>query len=369
MIRLELRDTAFKVLEILDREAFNLAWAYSRIGGCGEFRFGLPRRLFEEKSISGDFNIRIYWKNPETNNLDLWYQGLVEDKIPSVLGNNETIEISGHGYSSQLRRIYIDETFTSTELSAIVASIIGTNVSADTDIVFDASLIATTGFTPDTLDFNDDAESAIQKCADIAGGIEWGVDRDRKFFFKANDTDVGFRFPFGRNITNFTEDVEFRSIVNRAVVQGAQTGGTYYASTHNEDTSQLKYNLRTEVLQNSSIITDAVAAQYATAYFSEYATPQRRANADLINYEALLEATTPIPLVDLVEKLITYGTRKYGTFLYSGSVNRQINRVNYKLTNQNSLEISLDFGKKRPTVSEEFSRILYDLDQQRSASL
>lgn len=369
MIRLELRDKSFTVLEILDREYLDLSWSYSRIGGCGEFSFGLPRELFEEGSISGDFNVRIYSQNQDTRGLDLWYQGLVEDKVPSVRGNSEKIEISGHGYSVQLPRIYIDQTFSNTEISLIVASIIGTDVSANTDIIFDASLIATTSFTPDELDFNDDAQSAIQKCADIVGGIEWGVDRDRKFFFKAKDTEVGLRLPFGKDITKFTEDIDFRSIVNRAVVQGAQVGGTYYQSTYNEDNSQLKYNLRTSVLSNSSILTDAVASQYATAYFADYAKPQRRANCDLIGFEGLVEATVPLSLVNFIVKNITYGTRKYGTFLYSGIIDRQINRISYSVKSRNSLSVSIDFGLSRPNISEQFNRIEYNLDQQRSAAL
>lgn len=369
MIRVELRDRDFNLLEILDREYTDLAWSYSAIGGCGGFGFGLPRKLFEEKSISGDFNIQIKWKNPDTNVFDLWYQGIVEDKIPSVKGNKESIEISGHGYSVQLARIYIDQTFTSIEISEIVASIVGTNVEADTDIIFDASLISTTNFTPDTLDFNDDAQSAIQKCADIVGGIEWGVDRDRKFFFKPKETTVGLRLPFGKNITNFSEDIDFRSIINRAIIQGAQVGGTYYKSTYNKADSQLKYNLRTLVLSNSSIVSDDVASQYATSYFAEYAQPQRRASCELIGYDGLLEATTPLPLVNLIAREITYGTRKYGTFLYSGFIDRKINRINYSVKSRGSVQIELDFGQSRPDISEQFNRIDYNLEQQRSAAL
>ena len=369
MIRVELRDRDFNLLEILDREYLRLGWSYSAIGGCGGFGFGLPRKLFEEKSISGDFNIQIKWKNPDTNVFDLWYQGLVEDKKPKVEGNKEDIQISGHGYSVQLDRIYINQTFTSTEVSEIVASIVGTDVAADTNIIYDASLISTTSFTPDTLDFNDTAESAISKCAEIVGGIEWGVDRDRKFFFKPKETTVGLRFPFGKNITNFSEDIDFRSIVNRAVVQGAQVGGTYYTNTYNKDDSQLKYNLRSLVLSNSSIVTDAVASQYATAYFAEYATPQRRANCELIGYDGLLEATTPLPLVNLIAREITYGTKKYGTFLYSGFIDRQINRISYRVRSKESIKMTLEFGKIRPALSEQFNRIEYNLDQQRSAAL
>lgn len=369
MFRVELRDKDFNILEILDREFIDLSWSYSRIGGCGEFHFKLPRKLYEEKSISGDHNIRIYHRNSSTRDFDLWYQGLVENKMPKISGNTENIEISGHGYQAQLSRIYIAQTYTNLEISAVVAAIVGTYVDPDTDVVFDASLIATTTFTPDKLEFNTDALTAIQTCADIVGSREWGVDKDRKFFFKEKSSSVAFRYPLGNLITDFQEDLDFKEIANRVVIQGAQVGGTYYTATYNDTNSQLKYNIRTRVLSNSSISTSAVGSQFATAIFAEYNDVIRKGSGSLVGIEACIEATVPIGLVAIISKEITYGEKYYGTFLYSGRVNRQVNRVNYSLSNNGSLKIGLDLGHPRPTLAEQISQLEYQLEQQRSAAL
>ena len=366
--RLELRDRNFVVRDILDDEALNLSWSYSRVGGCGDISFTLPRRRFEERALSGEFNLRLYYKNA-SGTFDLWYQGLVEIKSPNVRGKTEDIEVSGHGYQSQLSRIYLNNiTFTSTEASAIVAAIIGTYVSPYTNIT--AGVIGTTDFTPSSITFNETALSALEKVADIVGSREWGVDASRQFFFKARSSEIGFRFLKGNNITNFQDNQDFTQIINQIYVQGAQVGGTYFTfGPYNDLDSQAKYNLRTEFLQNSSVTTSDVALQLATARLEEKKEVSRRANCELVNYVAQMEATTPIPLFAEISKKVKYGQKKYGTFLYSGIVGRVINRINYMLTNNNSLKISVELGQLRPNIAEQISQLEYNLDQQRSASL
>lgn len=370
MFRLELRDKDFAIEEILDGEYFDLKWTYSRIGGCGSFSFSLPRKIFEEKAITGDSNVRIYYRDQSTKSYTLWYQGLVENKIPDVSGNSESMDISGHGYVAQLSRIYLNNvSYSSQEISTIITDILDSYVTPNTNISYEAVDIGTTAFTPDAIDFNDTALSAIEKCADLAGGIEWGVDKDRNFFFKQKSTTVGFRHRFGKNIINFSEDLSFQDIVNRVIVQGAESGGTYYTNTYNDSLSQLKYNLRTKVIQNSSISTDSVAQQFATSYFAEYSEVVRKATCDLTDYEALVEATVPVPLMIIFGKENTYGTKKFKTGLYSGLVQRQVERVNYSISNKGSLNISIDLGQLRPSIAEEIAQLKYNLEQQRSAAL
>ncbi len=234
IFRTELRDREFNILEIIDDEIINLNWDYSRIGGCGGFSFDLPREFCNEKHISGDFNIRIYYRNPSTKAYDLWYQGLVEDKTPNIRGNTETINIKGHGYLAQLSRIYIDKDYTSTEVSVIVKDILDTFVTPKTNITYSAGDIVATGFTPDSLKFNTDAKNALQTCADIVGAREWGVDKDRKFFFKARGSTVGFRFPLGNKITDFSEAQSFKDIINRVVIQGGDVSGVPCTKTYDD---------------------------------------------------------------------------------------------------------------------------------------
>ncbi len=369
-IRVEIRDRSFNTVAIVDNEYLDLMWAYSRIGGCGEFSFRLPRKLFEERAISGRYNVRIYHFNVTTKVFDLWYQGLIGNKIPSIQGNTEDIQISGHGYQVQLSNLYINNvTYTSMEASVIVKSILDTYVTPNTNISYNISDLDVTSFTFDTINFNTDVLSALQTIADTVGTREWGVDRNRNFFFKTRSSTTGFRYTLGKNITNYSENQDFMQIINRIIVQGAQVGGTYYTNTFNNIASQLKYGLLTQVIQNSAVVTDTVAQQLATAKFAEFNDVIRKATFDLIGIETLIENSFPLGLVNILAKQIKYGEKKRGEMLYSGNVNFIVNRINYTLSNNNSLGISIDLEKIRPKISEKISQLEYSLEQQRSAAL
>jgi hypothetical protein len=370
-IRLELNDKEFNLKEILDDEYQDLSWAFARRGGCGEFSFRLPRKRFEEKSITGEQNIKIYYRNPATNTHDLWYQGLIVNKFPGVRGLSETIEISGHGYQIQLGRPYINNvTYTAQEASVIIKDILDNYVLPYTDITYDAGDIDATSFTFDSIQFNETPQSAIDKIASTVGGIEYGVDKNRKFYFKTASTSIGFRFLQGKHIVNFQDNQDFGEIINQIIVQGAQVGGTYFTFGPYDDTlSQAKYNLRTRVKQNSSVTTSSVAEQLANATLEEFKEVIRKASCELVNFEAQLESTVPIPLFSEISRKVKYGQKKYGTFLYSGIVGRQVNRINYSVTNNNSLRVSVDLGQLRPSIAEQISQLEYQLEQTRSAAL
>lgn len=369
-VRLELRDRSFNLLEILDAENLDLSWSYSRIGGCGEFSFRLPRKLFQEKAISGDYNVRIFFRNPGTKSFDLWYQGLVENKIPHLRGNSEDIEVTGHGFQCQLSRIYLDGvSYSSQEASLIVKDILDNYIVPATDIEYDSSDIEVTSFTLDRIDFNTDALNAMQTIAEIVGSREWGVDKNRNFFFKAKSSTVGFRYVLGKNITSYSEDQDFKEIINKVIVQGAQAGGTYYKATYNDTISQLKYGIRTKVIQNSSINSSVVSEQLADAIFLEFNEVVRKVNLDLVGINAQLESTIPVPLFNIIAQQKKYGQDKYGRFLYGGLINRSLNRINYTLTNNGTLQVNVDLGQIRPSLSEEIGQLNYKLEQQRNAAL
>lgn len=369
-IRIEIRDRSFNIIYILDREYLDLSWSYSRIGGCGEFSFRLPRKLFEELAVSGGYNVRIYYRNPTTNSYDLWYQGQIENKVPNVRGNTEDINISGHGYQSQLSNVYLDGvTYTSQETSVIVKDILDNYIVPNTDITYSASDIEVTSFTFDTLEFNTDALSALQTIADTVGTREWGVNASRQFIFKARSSAVGFRYSIGNNIINYTENQDFKEIINRIIVQGAQVGGTYFKATYNDNASKLKYGLKAKAIQNSSVNSTTVASQLADASFAEYNDAIIKTNFELAGIEAQIEATTPIPLVNILVKQDKYGEKRFGEGIYSGSVDSVINRINYSVTNNGSLKIGIDLGKIRPALSEAIAQLEYQLEQQRSAAL
>jgi len=379
--RLELRNRNFEIKEILDDEYLDLNWSYSRIGGCGEVGFRLPRKRFEERSLTGESNIRIYYRNPDTNLYDLWYQGLIENKVPNVDGNSEEIGVMGHGYIHQLSRVYVSngavaQTYVSQEVSIIVKSILDNFIVPVTNVTYNVSDIEATTFTPNNIEFSTNAMSAMQTLAELAGNREWGVDKNRNFFFKARSSSIGFRFLAGTNIKSFQDNQDFSEIVNRLFVQGAQVGGTYhFFGPYTDSSSQIKYNTRTKIIQNSSVTTETVADQLSSGTLEEFKEVSRKASAELVGFgqlggfNAQMEATTPLDLFAEISKKVKFGQKKFGMFLFSGVVGRLINRINYSLSNNGTLGIRLDLGQLRPNLAEQISQVEYQLEQQRTAAL
>jgi hypothetical protein len=375
-VRLELRNKDFELLEILDNEFSGLTWEYNRVGGCGSMQFSLPREYCNERSISGDFNVRLYVRNESTLVYDLWYQGIVENKSPSVGSDKETVSVQVQGYQAQLYRIQLSAvTYSSLDVADIVEDLLDTYIVPNTDITYDIADIETTGFVVDNIKFDTDCLGAIQTLADIVGAREWGVDKDRKFFFKERSSTVAYSLPLGGKIVSFTSDESFRDIVNRVIIQGGDVADVpfvpdYTTAPYNNLQSQLKYGRHDQVYQNSSVVTDQVAEQFAAAILAENSDVIRRAKCDLADYEVRIEESIPIGLFQIVAPGTLYGERLYGTFLYSGRIQFQINRIGYKLEdNDSSSNITLELGQPRPNISEAIGQLRYQLEQLRSASL
>lgn len=357
-------DRNLTILADITKDIMNLKWEYGRIGGCGACSFEMPARIYEDLVLGANFNIKIYRRNRATNDYELWYQGRIEDKNYNVRGHTETITVDGMGYQSELSDIYINATYTSTEVSVIVKSILDTHIVPNTNITYDAADIEVTSFTPDSIDFNTDALSVIQTLADLVGTREWGVDRNRKFFFKERSSTVGFIYPIPSKVMSYSENNSTKEIVNRVIVTGGEVGGAPFTATYNDTTSQLKWNRRDKPIQNSAIITSQVAEQYADSIFAEFSDVVRRASVDLLE-ERLIERTTPIGLFQSVRPLTLYGQKKYGSFLYGGYISYQINRIAYALDNYGNMTINLNVGQLRPSISESISKLAFQIDQLR----
>lgn len=355
-------DREFNVIDEIQDIASNISWDYNRIGGCGGFSFDVPIRFCEETFLGGNFNVKIYVKDQTDGTFDLWYQGRIEDKEHNIRGIKEIINIRGNGYQSQLKDIYVDRDYTSNEASVIVKSILDNDITPNTDITYSAGDIAATSFTFDSLEINKDSLDAFQTISNVVGTREWGVDKDRKFFFKARSSAVGFRFPLEDKVINWNNNTSSTEIINRVIIIGGDVSGSPFKRVANHAASQLKWGRRDKLIQNSAIVSNAVADQFADAIFADSKDISRRARLEIVS-EQLIETTIPVPLVQVVAKSITWGTRKYGEFIYNGRISYQVNRVNYKIDNLGNMVISLELGKLRPNVAEDLSQLEFRIDQ------
>lgn len=367
--RIVLRDKSFNILECLEKEALGPSFGWARTGGCGAFGFEVPRKYGEEGFLGGDFDVQIQCYNPVTRVFDLWYSGYIEEKTPSINENGESIAVNGYGYSSQLKRILVDKEYTNTEISLIIKDILDTFVVPNTSIEYDLVDLEDTGFTADKLTFKTTAMEAIQTCADIVGTREWGVDRNRHFFFKARSEVVTKTYPIGGVIADFSSNESFKDIVNSIKIEGGTLGdGTKYTYTKSDAASILKYGLRQDRKSASAITTEDVAERMADAILSEKIELPRKANVTIIGEDYLHESSVPLGLFCLQIPAVRYGEKKYGEFLYSGPVYYQINTIKYSIGEDGLLKKTISLGPKRPTLAESISGLEYELDQLKAAN-
>lgn len=367
--RLELRDNNFNLLELLEKEAKDISFEYKRIGGCGGFNFEVPREYGDEGSLGGDFDVRIYRYNPSIRTYDLWFSGFIEEKTPKI-ADIEIIDVNGYGYVAQLKRVIVNKEYLNTEISAIVKDILDTFVVPNTKIIYEAADIENTGFTADKLTFNTSAMDAIQTCAEIVGSREWGVDRNRKFFFKARSETLTKIYSIGGMVADFSSKELFKDIVNKVYLEGGTVVGVKYTRSGQDARSILKYELREEKKSNSSVTTDDVADQLIAAILAELkggADIPRTANMTIIGEDILYESSVPLGLLRLETPGIRYGERKYGTFLYSGHINYQVNSIRYLIRESGILVKRIDLGRLRSSLAESISKLEYELEQLRTA--
>ena len=360
--KIVISDRAFNVIDEIQDIASNISWSYNRIGGCGSFSFDVPIRFCEETFLGGNFNVKIYRKDPADWEYDLWYQGRIENKSVNVKGVEEKITVSGNGYQSQLKDIYISKNYSASEASVIVKDALDTFIVPTTNITYSAGDITATSFTFDSLEANKDGLDLMQTIADVVGSREWGVDKDRKFFFKARSSSIGFRFPIDAKVLKWSNDTSSNEIINRVVIIGGDVAGTTFTRTVDDSPSQRKWGRRDKIVQNSSIVSNDVADQFGEAIFADMNDITRRASLELLD-EQLIETTIPIPLVNVVSKTITWGTKNWGTFLYGGRIAYQVTRVNYKIDNLGNMTIALELGRLRPNITEDLTQLEYRIDQ------
>jgi hypothetical protein len=364
-----LSDRSFNIIKELQNEITSLSWGYSRLGGCADFSFTVPKPIFKDFLIGMNFNVKIYKRNQSDSNYELIYQGRIESKNSKVTGKTEEISISGSGYQSSLRDIYIDRDYVSTEASLIVKDILDQDIVPNTPITYNVSDIVATTFTPSELEFNTNAQSAFRTISDLVGLREWGVDRNRKFFFKQRSEARNYIYYLsGGDIYDLAVDITTDDILNRIVVIGGDVDGEIFSAVYNEPSSQLKWGRRDLAIKNSAIVTTDVAQQFADSYFAEFSDVSFRAKGSLLA-DGIFEETVPLGLFCLVPDTVKYGEKPYGTFLYSGVLSFQINKINYKVDSSSNLSASLELGRLRPNIAETISQLEYEIEQINSSDV
>lgn len=360
--RIELRDRDMNFVSILDNRVKDIAFSFSPVGGCADFTFKALSKYCTELQFGANYNVRIYIRNESTKDYDLVYQGRIENIVNDINYTDENIQLQGFGYQSQLSDIVINHTYASTEISAIIKHMLDNYIVPYTNLTYDLADIESTGFTPDSIKFSYvPAIEAFEKLSEIIGNVEWGVDKNRKVYFKQRSSEANFFEPLGKYLSDFRINSSSRGIVNRVIVVGAEVAGNKFVYTKDYAKSQRKYKRRDKVIQNSAVTTNQVAEQLADAKYEEGKGMVDRGS---FTYERdfIWETSLPVPLVKIQTREIAYNEKEYNTFLYSGQSPFRILKIKYKIDPSSRLTSLVDFGQKTPDIIEGIQQLEFKLN-------
>jgi len=360
---IELRDRFGELKGRIEHLVPSVSWDWRAIGGCGTARLRIVGDYLRF-DIQSDDDIRIYY--PINGTQELMYRGYVETVKPH-LSSTESIDISCMGYWGWLKRLIIHENgvakqYLGDEMTNTLKSIINEFVSSKTDIKI--GTVEPSEYSADVLSFKGDVEDAVSTLIDLVGNVECGVDQDLNFYWYNRDFEIRNRFYVGDHLTDFSDSIEYKGIINRIFFEGGKVNGATFQMVGESVSSQRKFGVREEIISNGSITTTSVANQYMQGLFREKNIPRRKATARLTNINKRIEDRKPFGAVAIVDKdsfqdrvyygatgdggsEVIYGRTKYGgdNKKYGTTARYQIDHISYSVSDQDGrINCSLQFA-------------------------
>lgn len=362
-LRIELRDNNGVLLSYINNILNSASWSWDRIGGCGECKLKLQTGF--DSVVAGSFaedsEVRIYIPNV-AGTAELWYSGYV-DKVTPTVGATEFIDLYCLGYVNQLKRVVIsDKTYTGQELSVIAKDVAEVYSTGITSITSASASYDDTGFSADSIYFNESAFEVFTKLADIAGKMEWGVDENKAFFFKKRDENINHFFNYKQDFVSFQPIRDFNEIITEMYLEGSDGYKQTFSVTNKITTRQV-------AVQNSSISTQSVGYQYARSILKEKGQVKISYQGRQIGRTTRIESTVPIGNALLSEKVFVRLLYDVATQLYDsglkydgGNIKLQIEKIKYDLRDS-GINATIAFGAVPTSLSDEFAKLEYQINQ------
>ena len=207
-----------------------------------------------------------------------WFTGFIQN-LPQP-GQERPYEYTGFGFYEQLDWVTVTDSYESQDVAEIVKDIIQNTVAPNTQIVYNAAKVETTGYVVTKVDFDHVyAKDAIQTLADMAQDHEFGVDDSREFYLRPIETDVNFSFWVGKHCQDIKIEKEPHAIRNKLYIKGGeiQAGGSNIIGSVQDATSISTYGLREEIISVPEAIDSDDAIQWAGQILAQKKDPKVRA--------------------------------------------------------------------------------------------
>jgi len=195
----ELRDNAGNLKTYLTPWVTNISWEWNRLGGCGRCSLTL-KKGYRSFDFDARDDIQIRVKSGTISKLV--YRGYIANIAPT-LKIGQDIRLDVRGYFDLLKKIVVHttgdtRTYSNQEVSLIVANIVDTFITPNSPIT--KGTIDSGAFTIDSIQFLTTVEEALRTLSGLTGDVEYGVDENLVFFWRAESETERERFFVGNNI-------------------------------------------------------------------------------------------------------------------------------------------------------------------------
>ncbi len=241
-----------------------------------------------------------------------WFTGFIQN-LPQP-GQGRPYEYTGFGFYEQLDWIVVTGIYESQDIANIVKDIVEYTVAPNTQIVYNASKIETTGYVVTRVDFDHVyAKDAVQTLADMAQGFEFGVDDGREFYFRAIDTDVNYSYWIGKHCQDIKIEKQPHLIRNKFYIKSGeiQSGGSNIVGSVQDNTSISSYGLREEVIAAPEAMDSDDAIQWAEQILAQKKDPIIKAKIKNVIFDSTKTKMTASGKV----RITTYEGTEYQLFI------------------------------------------------------
>lgn len=293
--------------------------------GCAQFKLVLAKTHGITVAYNQRIDIRLFG-DPQP-----WYSGYIQ--VRPVEGTTaETLEYSGYGFFQQCGGVIVNATYSNTEISQIVKSIVRTYIEPNTGALYASDKIYSTGYTATGLKFDHvTAKEALSQLAEFAANFIYGVDETRDVFFKQLVTEINenSRFWVGHHIEKFLPEEDVETVVNYVYVQGGDSTVVYETK---DEASIAAYGLRGAVLTIPSAVENVDAVQWGNSQLASLKDPKRTAKVDGIKPDILRRKIKP----EGMARITTYDGSSYYDY--------PIQKVKYKISSS-GITMTMELGE------------------------
>lgn len=334
-----------------------IGWEYLRTGGCGQCEVNTAFKVggdFDNSLAPGD-ELRLKIGN------QLRYSGKLIKVGRSIKSGAESIDLIFYGYISELSDVIVNETYEGMEISDIVKDILDNYVVGIKNVSYSASDIEETSFSPASIVFNHDVLSALTLLAELAGDVEWGVDRNKNFYFKRRDTNVRRTYHIGREIYEYQEIEDHEAVKNVVNVFGSESS-VVPLSTITSAGSVSTFGRKESNIFQSSIVEPSDANRLGLVNVKNTDSKIRQIQVRMKQDDYFVESSHPLGATTIVfEPLRTpkkYGNNfKYGRNEKYGSLKRdQISSIRYTMVG-GGMDIQLVISQDIPNVGDQQKQV------------